>query len=280
MEILVPIKWSALRTEFDPLTGTGATLDGRFGIDPASSAALEWALTLGAEVGAEVVVLTVGPAAAADGLRQALAAGADRAVRIEARNDAGELAVAAAIASQAADADLVICGAWSEDGGSGSVAPAVAAYLNRPQGCGLLSLAWADGDLTGARRIPGGRREVLRVPLPAVVSVEPGSALLRRASMPAVLGAAETDVAVVAPARPVPASAPGVVEPYRPRPRSIPPPPPGADHRERIQSLSGIAETDGRAQEVRLDPAEAAAFIVEKLRSWGYLGDDDGDTDA
>jgi len=271
MEILVPIKWSALRTEFDPLSGAGATLAGRFGIDPASSAALEWALSLAAEAGGRVVALTVGSAAAEEGLRTALAAGADRAVRVEAPAGAGGPAVAGAIASQAGGADLIVCGAWSEDGGSASVPPALAALLDRPQACGLLSLEWADGDLTGARRIPGGRRELLRISLPAVVSVEPGTASLRRASMPALLASADAEIAVVAPTPAVAAAAGGVVEPYRPRPRSIPPPPAGADHRERIQSLAGTTETGGRAQEVRLDPPEAAEFIIEKLREWGYL---------
>ncbi len=271
VEILVPIKWSALRTEFDALTGDAVMLEGRFGIDPASAAALEWALTLASESGAGVSALSVGPAAADEGLRVALASGVDRAVRVAAPPGIGSLSTAAAIAGHGSAADLVVCGAWSEDGGSASVPPAVAAILDRPQACGLLSLEWAQGDITGARRIPGGRRELLRVKLPAVVSVEPGTASLRRASMPAVLAAAGDEIEVIEHAAPVRLAAAGVVEPYRPRPRSIPPPPAGEDHRERIQSLSGTIESGGRAQEVRLDPPEAAACIIEKLQEWGYL---------
>ncbi len=278
VKILVAIKWTVLRTEVEPLTGSAVTLDGRFGIDPASEAALEWGLALGSQRHAEVAAVTVGPRLADDGLRLALAAGATRTVRVEGPAGAGSLGVAAAIAEQAAVSDLVILGAWSEDGGSASVPPAVAAYLDRPQACGLLDLGWAGEELIGARRLPAGRRERLRIPLPAVVSVEPRTATLRRASMPAMLAARDAPITVAVPARTVRAAPPGVVEPYRPRPRTMPAAPAGGDHRQRIASLAGTAEAASRAQEVRADPPAAAAAIVQALRAWGYLEDDTSDT--
>jgi len=271
MEILVPVKWSALRTEIDPLTGVSTTLDGRYGVDPASEAALEVALRLAEPVAAQVVAVTVGPPPADSVLRTALAAGVAEAVRIEAPAGASSSAVAAAVAEVSGGADLVLAGAWSEDGGSAAVAPMIAAHLGRPQACGLLDLRW-DGDaLVGERRLPAGRRERLRIRPPAVVSVEPATASLRRASLPALLAAERAGISVVRPPRPIEAPRPAGIEPYRPRPRTVPVPPAGDDHRARIAALSGTAETVQRAQQVRLEPPQAAAAIVDALRRWGYL---------
>ena len=49
MHILVAMKWSALRTEVDPLTGQATVTPGRFGPDPSSLAALAWALRSSAQ---------------------------------------------------------------------------------------------------------------------------------------------------------------------------------------------------------------------------------------
>jgi electron transfer flavoprotein beta subunit len=271
MKILVPVKWSALVMEIDPLTGAATTLEGRYGLDPASEAALEVALRLAEPAAAVVTAVTVGPQPADSALRTARAAGAAEAVRVDAPAGAASAPVAAAIADLAADADLVLAGAWSEDGGTATVAPTIAALLGRPQACGLLDLRWDGEVLTGERRLPAGRRERLRIGLPAVVSVEPAAASLRRASLPAVLAAEAAPIRVVHPPRPIEARRPAGLEPYRPRPRTLPPPPAGEDHRARIAVLSGTLETGPRAQQLRLEPPEAAAAIVDALRRWGYL---------
>ena len=97
------LKWVGLRPEIDPLSG--AVHDDRhsFGCSEADRAALEWALRLaetwpGADAGGvrpEVVAVTVGPPEADALLRDALAAGATRAVRAELAGDASSPEVAA-----------------------------------------------------------------------------------------------------------------------------------------------------------------------------------------
>ena len=78
----VALKWVDLRPEVDPLTGQMVD-DGRsHGCSAADQAALEWALRLAAAWDAELVVATVGPAEAEALLREALAHGATRAVRV------------------------------------------------------------------------------------------------------------------------------------------------------------------------------------------------------
>lgn len=272
MEFFVALKWSALRVEIDPLTGTARVLPGRFGPDPAGLAALEWARRLAAPVGARVTVGTVGPAAAEAGLRQALGLGATRAIRVHAPEGVGPTAVAEALSGPAAAADLVLAGAWSVDGGSAAVAATLAALLGRPQACGLLTVAWEGAALVGERRLPAGRRERLRFRLPAVVSLEAGTIALRREPLPALLAAQEAALEVIYPAVPPAGAREGVEQPYRPRPRTIPARPGGDDPRERIAALTGALEAAPAAQRLHLDPPEAAAAIVEALRRWGYLG--------
>lgn len=271
MEIFVGLKWSALRVETDPLSGSALILPGRYGVDPASLAALEWALRLAGPVGARVTVAGVGPPPAEAGLRQALGLGSTRAVRIEAADGGDPTAVARALAGPAAGADLVLTGAWSIDGGSAAVAPTLAALLGRPQACGLLAAAWEGDALVGERRLPAGRRERLRLPLPAVASFEAGTIALRREPLPALLSAQEVPIEVVNPEVPVAARRSGAEEPYRPRPRTIPSRPVHDDPRERIAALTGVLDAAPAAQQLVLDPPEAAAAIVEALRRWGYL---------
>lgn len=271
MELLVAIKWSALRTEVDALSGAARVTAGRFGPDPAGLAALAWASRLAADVGATVTAVTVGPVAADVGLRAALATGAGSAVRIEAPSAVGPLETAEALSAMAVAADLVVLGARSIDRGSAAVAPALAAMLGRAQACGLLSAEWRGSDLFCERRLPAGRREHLRLPLPAVISMETGTIGLERASLPAMLAAAVAPIEVVAPERALVPESTGAVLPYRPRPRSLPPGPRGETPRERIASLTGALEAGSRAQQVRLPPAQAAAEIVATLRRWGYL---------
>lgn len=272
MRILVPMKWSALRTEVDPLSGSARVLPGRFGPDPSSLAALAWALRLARTTEGEVTVVTIGPKAAEAGLREALALGANVAKRIDGPADSEPLHVATCLAPLAAAADVVLLGARSIDRGSAAVAPALAAILERPGACGLLELELdLDRDaLLAERRLPAGRRERIRVPLPAVVSVEAGTIDIGRAALPSLLAAAEVVIPVTSPER-APAESSASVVPYRPRPRDAPPPPTGDSPRERIAALSGALDAGSRAQTLELPADEAAAEIVATLRRWGYL---------
>ena len=271
MQILIGLRWSALRTEVDPLSGASAVLPVRFGIDPASAAALSWAFRLAAPTTASVTAVTQGPASAEDALREALSLGAQHAIRIDGPAGCSPSDVAAALAPLAAEADLIILGAYSIDGGSGAVAPSLAAILERPQACGLLSVAWEAGSLAAERRLPGGRRERLRLPLPAVISMEAGTSPLSRASLPGWLEALAAEVRVVVPERTLKPRPVGTVVPYRPRPRTVPAPPQGDTARERIAALTGALDGGSHAQQVQLPPDGAAVEIIAALRRWGYL---------
>lgn len=275
MTLLVAVapKWVDLRPEIDPLTGAVTTDVRTSGPSPADQAALEWALRAADEWGSEVVVATAGPAAAEVMLREALAAGATRAVRVALDPQAPSDQVAAALAPVMSGADLVLCGDWSLDRGSGAVPAFLAARLGAAQalGCAGVSLDGSIGRLRVERRLDGGRRERLVVGAPAVASVEGRSARLRRAPLDGLLRARQAAIEVVpsgsAPSRP---AAPSSRGPYRPRARHLPAPA-DPDARRRILALTGALTDRMPPQLLHLEPEEAADRILDQLRAWGYL---------
>lgn len=241
---------------------------GHLGMSDSDAAALEVALRLDDDV----MAATVGPVAAERGLKEALAAGAQRALRIDAPADLSSSAVAASIAPVCASASWVLCGDASRDRGSGSVPAFLAAELGIGQALGLLAIDRDRRDgrrLRLVRRLDGGRRELLLASSPTVLSVEGSVARLRRGSLPAELDAQRATIAVMSgPDGPV--DQPAAVRPFRPRSRELPPPTGGAD--DRIRSLTDAGATSAeRSVAVTLEPVAAAAKIVETLQAWGYV---------
>jgi electron transfer flavoprotein beta subunit len=122
------------------------------------------------------------------------------------------------------------------------------------------------------RRLDQGRRERLRVGVPAVLSVEAGCARLRRAGLSAVLAARATAIEV-APPPSLPADPIRVVStgPYRPRARVLSPPSAELDARGRILTLTGALTDHEPPRTLTLGAEEAADAVLDQLRAWGYL---------
>ena len=276
--IAVCLKWTPSRLDGGPVGPDPG--DDRFaGVSPADRAAPELALRLAAVTGTEVVAVAAGPVGAERTLRDALAAGATRAVRLDMPTDSDSRDVAFELAQVLGDATVVLCGDYSLDRGSGSVPAFVAHHLAAAQALGLVAI---DVDATGAtsgsdaprvhvvRRLDGGRRELLAVPMPCVLSVEGSVATLRRAPLPRVLAARSARVEVVATPPAHHHGAPAIVTSYRPRARVMPAPMGGALDRVGSLTDAGTASTGGETIEV--PPREAAARILAALREWGHLG--------
>lgn len=261
----------------------GANGDARWGgVSAADRAALEIALRLGEQLGLGVTVVSAGPAVVDDGLREALATGADRAVRLPVDPALPSATVAAALATVLTGADWIVCGDQSADRGSGSVPAFLAAELAAAQALGLIAVdsagatteAGGPTPVRAVRRLDGGRREVLEITAPAVMSVEGSVASLRRASLPAELAAARATIDVTA--APIGATsttsviAPDQIRPFRPRARPMAAPD-GDTALDRIRAITDAGTTVSHGETVTLDPPEAAARIVAALREWGYL---------
>jgi electron transfer flavoprotein beta subunit len=151
---------------------------------------LEAALKLVETHGGEVTLLTVGPAAASEALRKALAMGATRAVHVTddaiAGSDAPATARVVAAALGTLQYDLVFAGADTSDGQGGVVAAAVAAKLGLP----YLSYASRiepapDGSSVTIRRLSPAGYDVLEAPTPALVM---GTQLLGEPRYPSLRG--------------------------------------------------------------------------------------------
>jgi electron transfer flavoprotein beta subunit len=245
------------------------------GVSPADEAALECALGIAGTNG-DVTVVCVGPREADVGLRAAIAAGATRAVRVDASGHGDSRVVAGELSAIVAGSDIVLCGDYSLDRGTGSVPAFLAHELGAAQALGLVELSTMvddDASLRAVRRLDGGRREILAVTAPAVLSVEGSVARLRRASLGAVLAAKTAPIEVVV-GTPHDEPVAAVVAPYRPRARTMPAPTGSVLSRVRdILDIGG--ETGAHSDAVTLAPADAALRILEQLEAWGYLEPDE-----
>ena len=109
-------------------------------INPDDKNAIEAALALKDQTGAEVIVITMGPPPAEGMLREIMAMGADRAVLVSGREFGGSdtfatsQILAAAINKIGIDEDdIVFCGRQAIDGDTAQVGPQIAEKLGIPQ---------------------------------------------------------------------------------------------------------------------------------------------------
>ena len=270
--IAAVLKWVDLRPDVDPLAGTVRHDDRTAGFSLADAAALEWALRLGEAWRLPVTAITAGPPGAQAVLRDAAAFGPRRLVLVTADIDAPSEAIAEALAPLLDGAAVVCCGDYSADRGSGSVPAFLAHQLEAAQALGLTGLTpRTPGCLIAQRRLDGGRREHLQVTAPAVISVEPGAARLRRASLSGLLAAREA-VIEVAEGAVTHGSRVQVMStaPYRPRPKMLPPPHDPLP-RARLLALTGALTERTPPRVVRASCDEAADELISYLKDKGYL---------
>jgi len=140
----------------------------------------------------EVVVVSLGPAKAADSLRKALAMGADRAVLVSDDAAAGSDLVATsrllAAALEKENADLVLFGQQASDADGAVLWAAVAERLGRPVVSQAMELAIDDGSVRVKRQTEFGY-DTIEAPLPAVVAVSDAINEPRYPSLKGIMGA-------------------------------------------------------------------------------------------
>jgi electron transfer flavoprotein alpha/beta subunit len=183
MRIIVPIKQI-----LDP---SGMTVNRRrerifinreeYIINPNDKNALEEALKLKDEQGAEVVAVTMGPERADDALREALAMGADSALLLtDEAFEKADISVAVTVLGKAiqkiGDHDLILAGCQAADTGAGQLGPRLAEYLGLPQITGVCELvAVGDGRVKARRNQAQSRKgqsyAEVETSLPALLTV-------------------------------------------------------------------------------------------------------------
>jgi electron transfer flavoprotein beta subunit len=204
MEILVCVKRVPTVGGRIAVTSDGQEVDTRmsgFSISPHEECAVEEAVQITERAGGSVSVLTLGPEAAIEQLRGALALGAGRAVLLETDGrEFGPIATAAAIAGEvrAHHYDLVLLGNEAADTGDYQVGIRLAHLLGWPVATGIKNLELSAGGVL-ARREYRGVEEAYELPLPAVITVKEGINLPRYPSLPGRLRAKRAPVERSAP---------------------------------------------------------------------------------
>lgn len=152
--------------------------------NPEDKVALELALQLKDRYGGRVTALTMGPPKASDLLRECLSLGADEVCLVSDRKFAGADTLATSYVLSRAIAklgpfDLVFAGRQAIDGDTAQVGPQTAEKLDLPQiTYAEQILELRDGIITVKRRIDDGY-ELLRAPLPLLLTVIADAALPR-----------------------------------------------------------------------------------------------------
>lgn len=151
-----------------------ATAGLKMSLNPFDENALEAALQL-REAGhvRHIVAVGLGPESIQDSLRQALAMGADRALRVEAPERLDALAVARLLQDvvQRERPQLVLLGKQAIDSDAGQAAAMLAALLDWPQALAVSALRCEAGRLQVECEVDGGQTQ-LSLPLPAVLSAD------------------------------------------------------------------------------------------------------------
>jgi len=138
--------------------------------------AVEAALVLKEQTGAEVVVISMGPPPAEGMLRECIARGADRAVLVSGREFGGSDTYATSQILAAAinkigveDDDIVMCGRQAIDGDTAQVGPQIAEKLGLPQ-VSYAAEIQKDGDTLTVKRMLEDGYMTIKVKTPCLIT--------------------------------------------------------------------------------------------------------------
>jgi electron transfer flavoprotein beta subunit len=176
--------------------------DGEVVLDPGDEYGVEAALRIKEAGGeAEVVLVSMGPAKAADAIRKGLSMGADRAIHINddalAGADALTTAQVLAAAISGESPDLVVCGTESTDSSTGMVPPMLAEFLGFPQLTFAKQVEVSGGKVKIQRQTDVGY-DVVESDTPALITVTAGVGEPRYASLKGIMAARSKEVKKIA----------------------------------------------------------------------------------
>jgi electron transfer flavoprotein beta subunit len=166
-------------------------------MDPGDEVGVEAGLQLAEQFGGEVTLVSMGPEPAVAGIRKGLSMGAHKAVVITdpALRGADALATARVLAAaiQRGPFDVVLAGVESTDGYTGTVPMTLAELLGVPSVTFARHVEVADGELTIQRQTEGGY-DVVKAPLPAVVTLTAGATNPRYPTLKGIMQAKQKPV--------------------------------------------------------------------------------------
>jgi electron transfer flavoprotein beta subunit len=182
--------------------GTGVeTANVKMSMNPFDEIGVEEAIRLKEKgIATEIVAVSMGPTAAQETIRTALAMGADRGILVQTDGELQPLAVAklfkAIVAREAPQ--MVIVGKQAIDDDCNQTGQMLAALLGWAQGTFASKVAVAEGGLEVTREVDGGL-ETLRIALPAVITTDLRLNEPRYASLPNIMKAKKKPIETLTP---------------------------------------------------------------------------------
>lgn len=202
MEIYVCVKRVADTSEVEiEVDRSGLALeedDFSWDINEWDNFAVEAAVQLKEKHGANVTAISVGGEDDEEVLRRALAMGCDQAIHlcddVFASSDSWAVARAIVAALNGKQVDLILFGAVSADNNQGQVGGLVAGLMNLPLVSLATGLEVSDGQATVRHEVENGMERVVRLTLPAVVTVQTGLNEPRYVSIRGIRKVASTEI--------------------------------------------------------------------------------------
>ena len=208
MHIVVCVKHvpDATDIRFDPITLNLIREGVPSIVNPFCLNALEEAIRLKEKLGGKITAVAMGPLQAQEGLREALAIGADRAVMVSDREMAGADTLATsytlwrsiATIAQADPFDLILTGKVAIDGETGQVPPGLAVRFNIPIISNVTKIEQADlksRTIVAKHRFDDGI-ETVKANLPAVLTITEEANKPRKFTIEGMLNAKRTNIEV------------------------------------------------------------------------------------
>lgn len=220
--------------------------------------ALEEAVRLKEKHGGRVVALTAGPKRTESMLREALAKGADEAVRVTYDDvggyDVGKTARVLAAAVKTIPHDLVLTGVQSDDLVHSSTGAFLAGLLGLPHVSVATKVQVQGTSLEVSSELEGGLSRRYALALPALVTVQFGANVPRYAPLPAIMKASRQPIKEIAPAALGLPNWDAVATPYTFAVRALSPP-----------------EAKGHANLIPGSAEEQAKALAKLLREKGFV---------
>jgi electron transfer flavoprotein beta subunit len=165
----------------------------------ADAYALEEALRQKEKHGGEVIVLSLGPERVRQSIKEALAKGADRAIHLhdtafDAATDGGAIARALAAALKGEKFDLIFTGLQSDDYGFAQVGLILAEELGLPSATIVMEVQPEEGNVRVKRELESGWFQWVRLPMPAVLTIQSGINQLRYATLKGIMAAKKKEI--------------------------------------------------------------------------------------
>jgi electron transfer flavoprotein beta subunit len=221
MKIIVAVKQVPVRDSVIRIDSAGKWIEEQdlsFEINEPDAYALEEAPLLREKHGGEVVVLCAGPERARQTIREALAKGADRAIYIQCDDlvslDTLALSRRLADAAKTENFDLILTGLQSDDLGLGQTGVVMAEMLGIPHATIVMQVEIVDTSVRVKRELEDGWFQWVRMPMPALLTIQSGISPLRYATLMGIKKAKTKEVRQITPEQ-SPASKPAIVALHR-----------------------------------------------------------------